>query len=71
MRVRLRCTGGLHGTPWREVPVSGHVIFERTEFGERRDLPTDFILDVEADIVVAPPEVQPSGGLPWFRRKRR
>lgn len=47
MRVRLSCSGGMHKTPWKKVPEHGHVIFERTEFGERRDLPTDFVVEVE------------------------
>lgn len=37
----------MHKTPWKKVPEHGHVIFERTEFGERRDLPTDFVVEVE------------------------
>jgi len=56
MRVRLRCTAGIHGTPWRELPeAGGSVIFERNEFGDRRDLPTDFIVDVQCQPIEPAP----------------
>lgn len=37
----------MDGTPWKEVPRHGRVIFERTEFNARKDLPTDFIVEVD------------------------
>ena len=70
MKVRLRCTAGIHGTPWREVPASGMVVFERNEFGDRRDLPTDFIVDLApSEIVLRSAPVSPSRRrLPWWRK---
>lgn len=69
MRVRLRCTAGIHGTPWREVPDSGMVIFERNEFGDRRDLPTDFIVEIASDNVVQSPAMSPARRRLFFWRK--
>lgn len=50
IQVRLRYTAGQHATRWKHPQRSPdgveRVLFERTEFQPRTDIPTDFVIEV-------------------------